>query len=298
MNIWDIENRVRELANKTVWTDEEEFEIIEKLQLLIEKKKDYRDAEYLGGIYYGNKQYNLALKYYELAETLGSRWAWNGLGYIWYYGRTGHVDYEKAFKYFSKVVNDEKSDNEYDKAEAQFKLADMYKNGYYVEKNWDKYIEMIEDLYDKVKNHYYMPRPEVFTRLASIRTLQGRSDEAVDLYLSAKRDLIERVADNRFFGDLNRIKWLVNDLYKLIDFDRTEFDLFDLYYLLKDEHVVTFEIDNEKHTIESRRDGNEMNIRFDDKWYRNIDDFFIKAVIGDESIEAYYWDMVNWEVVE
>ena len=174
----------------------------------------------------------------------------------------------------------------------------MYKNGYYVEKNMDKYIEIIESLYEEVRDRYYLPRPEVLTRLASIRTLQNRKEEAADLYLTARRDLIGRVARNRVFGDLNRIKWLVNDLYKLIPFDRTEFDLFDLYYLLKEEHIVSFHLDHVIHVIESRKDGNEMNIRFDDQWFRTIDDFFLKAVIGNETIESLYRDMENWEVLQ
>ncbi len=297
MNIQSIKSRVRELARKSYLTEEEEFELIEKLQFLIDKTKDHHYAEYLGGIYYDKKMYDLALKYYELAETLGSKWAWNGLGYIWYYGRTGQVDYEKAFKYFTKTVKDKSSHREYDKIEASFKLADMYKNGYYVEKNWDKYVEMIEDLYTQVKDQFYMPRPEVFTRLASIRTVQGRKEEAAELYLTARNDLINRVANNRFFGDLNRIKWLVNDLYQLIEFDRTEFDLFDLYYLLQEEHIVTFELEDTEHVIESRKEENEMNIRLDEQWFRNIDDFFIKAVIDNESVESLYWDMTNWRIV-
>ena len=298
MNIYKVENRVRELSRKSVLTEEEEFELLEKLEYLIDKTKRYDYAVHLGGIYYAKKQYDLALKYYELAETLGSKWAWNGLGYIWYYGRTGTIDYEKAFKYFSRMVNEGGDEEEYDIIEAKFKLADMYKNGYYVDKNWEKYVEIIEELYSEVKDEFYMPRAEVFTRLASIRTLQGENDEAVNLYLNARMDLINRVANNRFFGDLNRIKWLENDLYKLIDFDRTEFDLFDLYYLLNEEHVVAFDYAGETHVIESKRNDDEMNIRLDDKWFRNIDDFFNKAELDGETIEYHCWDMYNWRVME
>ena len=106
-----IEKRVRELAGRSYLSEEEEFELTENLRFLIESTKDYRYAEYLGGIYYDKKMYDLALRYYELAETFGSTWAWNDLGYIWYYGRTGHADYEKAFKYFSKTMNLKKPDN-------------------------------------------------------------------------------------------------------------------------------------------------------------------------------------------
>lgn len=296
MNLWVIKSRVDKLMRKSHITDEEEYELIECLNYLIDETKEYRYAEFLGGIYYGRKMYDLALKYYEMAETLGSKWAWNGLGYIWYYGRTGETDYEKAFKYFSKMVEDNESDNAYDKIEAQFKLADMYKNGYYVQKDFDKYVEIIESLYESVKDEFYMPRVEVFTRLASIRTSQGKTEEAVELYLTAKNDLIGRLANNRFFGDLNRMKWLTNDLYKLIEFDRTDFDLYDLYYLLNEEHTVSFEYDEVVHEIESKQ-SEEMNIRLDDKWFRNIDEFFINAVVDEESIEAINWWIEDWRIL-
>ncbi|MBR0137556.1 MAG: sel1 repeat family protein [Erysipelotrichaceae bacterium] len=296
MNIWEAKSRVNQLAGKSHLTEEEEFELTESLQYLIETTGDYSYAEWLGGIYYQKKIYDLALKYYELAETLGSNWVGNGLGYIWYYGRTGQVDYQKAYKYFTMTAENRKADK-HDRIEATFKLADMHKNGYYVEKSWDRYVEIIEDLYEEVKDDPYMPRPEVFTRLASIRTGQGREDEAIEMYLTAKTDLAWRLGNNRFFGDLNRIKWLVNDLYKLIEFDPTDFDLYDLYYLLNKEHTVSFEIEGSTHEIESRQDE-EMNIRFDDRWYRNIDDFFLQALIGEETIEAAAWMMDDWRILK
>lgn len=75
--------------------------------------------------------------------------AYECLGYIWYYGRTGKVDHKKAYEYFSKLM---------DKGNpvAAYKVADMYKNGYYVEKNQKKYEEIIEALYPKTEDMYYL----------------------------------------------------------------------------------------------------------------------------------------------
>jgi hypothetical protein len=101
------------------------------------------------------------------------------------------------------------------------KVADMYKNGYYVDKDLKKYEQIIEDLYPKVKdmNNVFDPVPEVFTRLARIRKEQGRVDDVVDLYLYAKDFLAQRIRYNPFFGDLNMMKWLIDDLYEIIEFD-------------------------------------------------------------------------------
>ena len=52
----------------------------------------------------------------------------NTLGYIYYYGRTGKTDYEKAFKYFVKGALD-------GHLRSLYKVGDFYKNGFYVDKD-------------------------------------------------------------------------------------------------------------------------------------------------------------------
>ncbi len=299
MTIIEAKEILAELERKTSLTEEEEHELIETLEFVIEKTGESRYSEWLGGIYYDKRIFDLALKYYELAEAQGSVWAWNGLGYIWYYGRTGTVDYEKAYRYFTKVREYEGDDiDEFTKIEASFKIADMYKNGYFVEKDEDRYVEMIEDLYKQIQDsNLFLPIAEVYTRLASIRARQGRKEEAIDLYYDARNDLIYRLTYNRFFGDINRINWLVNDLYELIEFDPTDFDLYDLFYLLKEEHLVSFKYRRKIHEIESKlSDEGEMNIRFDDRWYRNITDMFIRQDLSGESIEHEYLDLNDWRL--
>jgi len=288
------------LERKSSLNEEEEFELIEALRYMIENTGESKYSERLGGIYYDKRMFDLALKYYELAEVQGSIWAWNGLGYIWYYGRTGAVDYEKAFRYFSKVKNYVGDEiGEFTRIEASFKIADMYKNGFFVEKSEEKYVEIIDGLYKQINDSdAFLPIAEVYTRLASIRAKQGKTGEAIDLYFDARNDLIFRLKFNRFFGDLNRINWLVNDLYELIKFDKTDFDLYDLFYLLKDEHLVSFKYKRKTHEIESRKsEEGEMNIRFDDKWYRNLTDMFIRQDLGKESIEHEYSNLNDWRII-
>lgn len=110
---------------------------------------------------------------------------------------------------------------------ATYKVADMYRNGYYVDKDMYKYKSMIEDLYEKVRDcrNVFDPVPEVYTRLARIRTDEGKEEDAVNLYLKAKDWLAQRIRHNAFFGNLNIMKWFIDDLYKLIEFDEDYFDL-------------------------------------------------------------------------
>ena len=62
---------------------DEEFLLTEAFDFLIEKTHDTRWMVGLGGYFYGQKKFDLALKYYEMADSYGDRWAPEGLGYIW-----------------------------------------------------------------------------------------------------------------------------------------------------------------------------------------------------------------------
>nr|WP_297707261.1 tetratricopeptide repeat protein [uncultured Butyrivibrio sp.] len=277
--------------NKRI-TDEDEFMFIEAMNFLIEEEKNPRDMMWLGGYYYELKRFDLALKYYEMAAAMDYDEAYECLGYIWYYGRTGERDYKKAFEYFSKMM---------DKGNlvAEYKVADMYKNGYYVDKDQNKYESMIRKLYKKVQkcDNVFDPVPEVYTRLARIKTAEEDYDEAINLYLRAKDWLAQRIRFNAFFGNLNIMKWLIDDLYELIEFDEETFDFYDLYYLLKTPHKIRFFFDDKEMHLESEMEGNECVVCFNGKWYHSRDDFFKDAAVDNVKLTSVYRDLYGFEVI-
>ena len=162
-------------------SEEDIFLYTEAMDYLIYELKNPQAMLELGGYYYEKKNFDLALKYYEMAAEYKLPYAYEGLGYIWYYGRTGRRDFEKAFHYYSLA-------KEAGITEAAVKVADMYKNGYFVELDYGKYKEIIEALYPKVRKAQTLgePVPEVFTRLAMIRKEEGKISQAVRLLLEAK----------------------------------------------------------------------------------------------------------------
>lgn len=294
MTVKEAREIVRNFDEGKKFTDEEEFMFIEAVNFLIEENKDPKDMMYLGGYYYELKHFDLALKYYEMAAAMDYDEAYECLGYIWYYGRTGERDFKKAFEYFSKMM---------DKGNlvAAYKVADMYKNGYYVDKDMNKYKSIIEDLYKKVQRckNVFDPVPEVYTRLARIRTEEGKEEDAVNLYLKAKDWLAQRIRFNAFFGNLNIMKWLIDDLYELIKFDEEWFDFFDLYYLLKTPNKIKFFYEDEEMNLESVMEGDECVVRFNDKWYHSRDDFFKDAATEDGTkLTAIYGDLYGFEVMK
>ena len=290
MNVTDAKKIYEQYISKSVLSPDEEFMLLEAIQFLAEKTGDTRWMRELGGIYYEQKNFELALKYYEMADEFGDAWAPEGLGYIWYYGRTGKRDYEKAFNYYQKAAK-----NGFTKS--KIKLADMYKNGYHVEKDYEKYCHMIESAYDDVKNakNLFEPKPEVFSRLARIRKEEGRQEDAINLYIDTKDFLAQRIKYSLFFGDLNIMKWIIEDLYTMIPIDYAAFDLYDLYYILKTPEVIAFKYMDKEYIVEACEDNGDVSIKFYDEWYRSTDDFFYKAAIDDQRIIAISDKLYDFE---
>lgn len=291
MTIREAKKLLRSAYSNGNLTEEEKFELTEALSFLIRETHDPEYMMNLGGIYYEDRQFDLALKYYEMAAACDYQVAYECLGYIWYYGRTGEVDYKKAFEYFSKAA-------EACNVVAAYKLADMYKGGKYVEKDYDKYCRTIESLYPKVKNSRWLndPLPEISMRLSRIRREQNRTDEAVQLLLEARPFLAERIMYNPFFGDLSNMEWLIRDLYELIDCDMSDLKLYDLYYVLRTPAKVTFMYKKKRYEVEAVEEDGIIAVRFGRKWYRSVKDFFADAAIGSSKLVTIPFELYDFEV--
>ncbi len=292
MTVQEARRMIQNFDESRVLSKSDEFRFIEAMNFLIEKERNPRDMMYLGGYYYEIKQFDLALKYYEMAAALDYDEAYECLGYIWYYGRTGEKDYPKAFSYFSKMM-------EKGHLVATYKVADMYKNGYGVAKDVEKYKAIIESLYEEVKTctNVFDPIPEVYTRLAHIRKDQGRTEEAVKLFFYAKMVLAQRIQHNAFFGNLNIMKWLIDDVYQLYEFDEDDFDFYDLYYLLKTPHVIRFTLGSDTMELKSVMEDGACVICFNGKWFRDRDAFFQNADINGVKVTAIADRFYDFEVV-
>ncbi len=100
-------------------------------QEIVEGKDDAMNE--LGSYYYNGdrgfeQDYKQAMDYYLMAAEKGNMTAHENLGYCYYYGRDGQPDYKKAFHHFAlgAFCGNQVS---------LYKIADMYLNGLYVEKN-------------------------------------------------------------------------------------------------------------------------------------------------------------------
>jgi len=303
MNTQQAEELIIRLENKSFTTKEEEFQLVEAIHYLFDETKDAKCLAYLGGYYYGQRKFELALKYYEMALELGYKKCSLYLGYVWYYGRTGIRDYKLAYEYFMNVItcNSKQIDKD-EKREASLKLADMYKNGYYVNKDYDRYKQIINDLYDDMdytKDHNVFDKYiEVGLRKARIFEEEENTPSAIMLYYCCKDELAIRLRHNLFFGDINQMDWTINDIYRLVEFDSLDFDLYDLFYLLKEEHIVSFRHYKDTYTIESKLIDGIMNISLNNTYYKSFNDLLLKGNIKGESLSYLYNELDNFEVIK
>lgn len=274
-------------------TYEDDIQLINALEYLIKETNNPEYMVELGGWYYGQKQFDLAEEYYLMAAKLDYNNAYECLGYIYYYGRVGQPDYEKAFHYY-KLASDQGN------LVAAYKLADMYKNGYYVQKDYPKYVQIIKDLYPKIQGatNTFDPVPEIYSRLAKIYVEEGNEDQAIQLLLIAKEFQSQRLIYSQFFGDLTIMKYIVNDLYSLIQFDPDYMDLFDLYYALQKPCKVAIEILGEDNIIEAKYEDGLFFICMDNKNYEDVDQFFLKAKINGEPISTQYVNVNYIEILD
>ena len=103
MTITEARKLYEKYKKEISWDNKHENEgaLIEITEFLLKETNDPWYSSDLGSFYYSRKQFDLAQKYYEMTYDLGEHDIAVCLGYIWYYGRTGTVDYEKAFRSFS-----------------------------------------------------------------------------------------------------------------------------------------------------------------------------------------------------
>ncbi len=184
--------------------DDDKFLFEEAQRYLIDTYHSPIDMHNLACFYMEERRHDLELKYLEMSAEYDYPPALEELGFIWYYGQTGEVDYRKAFEYFTRAAG---CGDDVVRAWSTYKLADMYLNGHYVSKDLAKYRTMIESLYTWIMNpgkltsmypnpERHLPFADVMLRLAKIRAEDGQNRAALKLLREARRRLSEDIRDN------------------------------------------------------------------------------------------------------
>ena len=270
-------------------TADDEFMYTEALTMLIRESGKPEYMAELAWYYCGLKRFDLEIKYLEMAAECGYGPAYEELGYMWYYGQHGEKDYKKAFVYYTKGAEPDKYGNR-GSLWCKYKLADMYRYGCAVEVDIERYVKMIEEAYEEVKNAQYLnePYPEIALRYAGILNERGTDDEAVALLKRAKRFLAERLALDPFWGHIEVMGRIVRLLYKLAPFSPKEGNFYDLFHLVQEPGQYRVKLHGKVYTVEVAEEDGERVVGLDGKWYNRFEDLIQKAVIGGEKITQIF----------
>ena len=123
---------------------------------------------------------------------------------------------------------------------------------------------------------------------------EGKTEEALKLFDTARDVLSRRIRDSAFFGDRTIMRELIGKIYRLrmICFD--DIGLYDLYALLETPCRVRFKFEEESHEAEAVEEDGAVVIRFDDTWYRSVSDFFAGARIGRMHLTTLYEELYDF----
>ena len=233
----------------------DEFNYTEALGTLIEQTKHPRFMHELSWYYCCRKDFDVERKYLEMAAECGYGPAYEELGYMWYHGFHGEVDYGKSFEYFSKAAQPDCYGN-HGSLWARYKLADMYRFGCHVPErlSYDPFWGNIEVMGRIVRFQY-----ELTSGTASADASTAPSSAAPAASTTAPQAAPAR-----------------------------PYDLYDLFQLTQQPGRFRLTCAGEELELESVLEDGEPVIHFSGKWYRSFEDFLQKATIQNQRITAIY----------
>ena len=281
-------------------TEEEQFRFVEAMEYLIKHTplSDYPQAfMYNLAVYYRDiREFELEKKYLEMGAALDDPISKEELGFLWYYGLCGEIDFEKAYQCFSDSES----------RRSQYMLSDMYHYGQYVEKSNYKSREIIEELFVRVESEYRDPRftlstlfPEIALRLVNLDIEEGIDTMFdLDILLDARDILAIRQQKRPFWGNLKTMRSILQTTAMMTGNDFDFVDLYDLLTFEQQNAVITFDYDGVKKRLDIFPNGGEIIFQFGGKWYHGAEDFLEKARIDGERVTSVFDLISDIEILE
>ena len=259
--------------------------------------QDGRDLQgeaqfYLGEYYSSYDRYDIAEKYWKMGAENGFDACYSGLGDVYCFEESMKRDYKKAFEYYSKGA-------ELDNLYCKRRVAEMYRDGQYVEKDLTKFKELISELYISTKDNeeHWKMYPDIAYQYAEMLYDEDRKSEATAIYAELLVKFKEFIAYRRYTGSIDYLIKAVDRYYQLVDFEEKDLDLYTMSYLMKNPVMIHFMYNNETFEVETVDEEGEIVVRFGEKWYRSVEDFYMDARIGENSITSLAYEFYDFEVI-
>ena len=310
MTVEEARKLIEEMTfEKNDFSKEEEFQIHELSKYICEQEKSGIYASFIGNKYIENGKMDLALYYLELAVEYGDLQSYQSVGNIYYFGWSScGKNLKKAFECYSKAAEVKKTgDGTWENPisdvhnEAKISLARMYKNGDYVEKNYEEYKKLINEVYEESKDETDNEQIKyaVLKEMAVIAKEDGNLEKAREYLYEAMYSSMKSYCDTLMFEELYIIDEFANMIYEIEEIDITNIDFPEIFYLLKKPCKIKFELNEEEYHIESLYEKDSIVIKIGNQWFKDVEKMIDKAIVDEKELkysinDIYYWEVEEW----
>ncbi|MGI6211792.1 MAG: hypothetical protein ACOYJJ_04370 [Anaerovoracaceae bacterium] len=301
MDVSEAWNIFLDYYRKNAPTQLDKDAFIEASEFLIYSNSDWYEEDRavviynLASFYYDEDQFPLARKYYELlideSEKKGDRrtlsMAQTCLGYYYYYGHdeTG-PDYDKAYLYACEAAEDKSN-----LRALWLKTAAIGFGNIIPDMTVHEYGELVFQTFDTVMRRqvngvWSIPVPEVkmlFADYILIASEGKQQEDAHKLLREARSYLFRRLLNSKDPDDLLLMHQIVDMDPILTDEDVRNVDIYDFFWLLHN-NMFYFDFCGKSFVVVAQEVEGQQAIKFEEKWYRSIDDFFRKADINHQGL--------------
>lgn len=296
MNYKDAKRIIKEFDLNATPMGEDFFLYTEAMDFLIRKENDPYRMMLLAAEYAVREKYDLARKYYEKAAAHGEPMAIESLGEIYYRGQGVDRNLGIAADYAKQAYE---TDDKFASFFGGALLAKIYSAEDYNGRNMTVSRKILEELNHKTDEDESLrgAATDVFEALADMYLAEGDEDKALPLYLKSKYCTAENLAMRMVPYSQRDIAAFMEKLHRLSSYQPDEYDLYDLYWLMKEPVKVRFGHDGERFLVKSFYEDGEIHIKFGSRAYRSVADFIERAEIDGTRIQALFFELDSMEVV-
>ena len=288
---------IHEFCNILSPTKEQIDEYLSAIKFLADKKNLYAMREYGNAMtYYG--LYEVSKKYYNMVIELcrdannplsESSFAHIGLGNLYKNNCIGNCSYELAYRHYLTASS-------YGNDLAKERIAEMYRDGLYVKKNFNLYVKIITELYNKNLTNDNFDLSLCY-KMAEIKYDQKKYEECKKIV--RKFELGSGFSSINYFfisTDVNSIIGIHEIKYKLGLVNEKEFDIFSIAALSKKHNQFSFRCHNKKHILKFDKFDNLSTYEFMGIKYKTLTEFVLKAKIQGKTILEAMESFTNYKV--
>ena len=272
-------------------SDEQIKEHLSNLEFLA-SKNDISAMRECGSAMVYYKKYDLAKKYYDMVIELDkdsknalseSTFAHVELGDLYKNNHISDNNYSLAFNHYVVAAT-------YENELAKERIADMYKDGLHVSRDYNKYVEMITNLYNASLEEDKLDL-SLCQKMAEIKYSQKD--------YKACADIVHHFVVGSGFSisdDIESIIKIHKLKYKLGLISEKEFDIFSIDALINKYSEFSFKYRNKRYVIKHLKQGRRGLYEFMGNKYKTLIDFIIKAKIQDRTILEAMENFTNYKL--